>query len=162
MAEAGRARGMSELFYNNPAAPLPEKLHLGVAIGIFRGKSLLLDHRRDGGWALFGGAMEVGESLEECARRELDEELRIRVGLLKLVGVFSEPSRIIRHADGTVVQSVTVAFSAAWEKGDFALSSESRDAQWFSAAEIDPDSVAPTHRMIIPCLFDPAAWPMIR
>ncbi|MFI8684557.1 NUDIX domain-containing protein [Rossellomorea sp. NPDC077527] len=35
---------------------------------------LLLQHRRDGAWGLPGGLMELGESLEETARREVKEE----------------------------------------------------------------------------------------
>ncbi len=152
---------MSELFYKDPAAPSPTRLNFGVAVALTRRGQLLLDHRRDGGWALFGGAMELGETIEECARRELKEELGISVGPLDLVGVFSDPSRIIRYSDGTVVQSVTVTFSAAWEKGDFILSSESRDAKWFSTDSIDLSMIVPTHRMILPHLFDQRAWPVI-
>lgn len=152
---------MSELFYKDPLAPSAESLHMGVAVGIFRSGRLLLDHRRDGGWALFGGAMEVGESIEDCARREIREELDISVGGLDLVGIFSEPSRIIRFSNRTTVQSVTVVFSTEWEEGEFSLSTESRDAGWFSSENLDLNSIAPTHRMILPHLFDRRAWPVI-
>lgn len=153
---------MSEFFYQDPSAPAPERLHLGTAAALFRGKRLLLDHRRDGWWALFGGAMKLGESVEECLRRELREELGIEVGSLTLVGVFSDPSRIIRFSSGKVVQSVTVAFAADWDEGDFRLSDESRNAKWFLPDEIDPQTLAPTHRMILPFLFRREIRPVIR
>ena len=38
-------------------------------------------------WASAGGHLEVGESLEECARREAMEELGLRVGELRFLCV---------------------------------------------------------------------------
>lgn len=45
-----------------------------VAIILNDQNEVLLQHRIDGGWGLPGGLMELGESLEETARREVKEE----------------------------------------------------------------------------------------
>jgi len=42
-------------------------------------------------WTFPGGFVELGESVEEAARRELDEEMRVGVELGGLVGVYSAP-----------------------------------------------------------------------
>ena len=38
-------------------------------------------------WASAGGHLEMGESLEECARREAQEELGVRVGAVRFLCV---------------------------------------------------------------------------
>jgi len=42
-------------------------------------------------WTFPGGFVELGESVEDAARRELDEEMRIEAELGGLVGVYSAP-----------------------------------------------------------------------
>lgn len=45
------------------------------------------------GWALPGGFVDVGETVEEAARREMKEELNVSLKTLQLVGVYSNPKR---------------------------------------------------------------------
>lgn len=46
-----------------------------------------------GCWALPGGFLEEGESLEECALRELKEETGVVAKHLRLIGMYSDPNR---------------------------------------------------------------------
>ena len=46
-----------------------------------------------GSYALPGGFVEVGETVEDGCRRELKEETGLEVGALRLVGVYSDPNR---------------------------------------------------------------------
>jgi 8-oxo-dGTP diphosphatase len=46
-----------------------------------------------GMYALPGGFVEVGESVESACRRELLEETGVAVTALRLIGVYSEPTR---------------------------------------------------------------------
>jgi len=46
-----------------------------------------------GYWALPGGFVEYGERVEEALKREVLEETGLKVRILKLVGVYSDPNR---------------------------------------------------------------------
>jgi 8-oxo-dGTP diphosphatase len=45
------------------------------------------------GWALPGGFVDIGESLEHAAMREAEEETALRVTLKILLGCYSDPTR---------------------------------------------------------------------
>jgi len=55
------------------------------------------------GWALPGGFVDYGESLESAARREAQEETSLSVTLLYQLGAYSDPSRDPRHHTVSVV-----------------------------------------------------------
>ncbi len=55
------------------------------------------------GWALPGGFVDYGESLEDAARREAKEETSLDIKELELLGCYSDPSRDSRfHTISTV------------------------------------------------------------
>ena len=58
------------------------------------------------GWALPGGFVDVGERLENAAIREAREETSLDVGLVALLGCYSDPARDQR---GHTVSAVYVA-----------------------------------------------------
>ena len=55
------------------------------------------------GWALPGGFVDYGESLESAAKREAEEETSMKVELLYQLGAYSDPSRDPRHHSISVV-----------------------------------------------------------
>ena len=72
------------------------------------GRIVLIRRQNDpfrGGYALPGGFVDIGETVEAACRREVLEETGLSVGALKLVGVYSDPRRDPRG------HSVSVAFT---------------------------------------------------
>jgi ADP-ribose pyrophosphatase YjhB (NUDIX family) len=69
------------------------------------GPSIVLIQRRNPpfGWAIPGGFVDYGESLESAAKREAAEETSLEVGLLYQLGAYSDPSRDPRHHTISVV-----------------------------------------------------------
>ena len=55
------------------------------------------------GWAIPGGFLDYGETVEQCAVREAMEETSLQVELVYLLGVYSDPDRDPRqHTVSTV------------------------------------------------------------
>jgi 8-oxo-dGTP diphosphatase len=66
------------------------------AVLVEEGRVLLVRRGRDpfaGRWALPGGFVEVGETVEEACVRELAEETGLEAEVVDLVGVYSDPDR---------------------------------------------------------------------
>lgn len=55
------------------------------------------------GWAIPGGFVDYGESVETAAKREAEEEVSLQVELVTLLGIYSDPKRDPRqHTMSTV------------------------------------------------------------
>ena len=59
------------------------------------GRPIVLIERKNPplGWAIPGGFVDIGESMEQAARREAQEETALDVTLTALLGVYSDPNR---------------------------------------------------------------------
>ncbi len=78
-----------------PGLSLLRRMRHGLTLGVRAlaidgaGRVLLVRHTYTPGWHLPGGGVDVGESAEAAARRELQEEAQVRAtGPLLLHGVF--------------------------------------------------------------------------
>jgi len=83
--------------------PLPT---VDVIIELPEGIVLIERRNEPFGWAIPGGFVDYGESLEDAARREMLEETSLTIGDLQLLGCYSDPARDARsHNISTVYVS---------------------------------------------------------
>jgi len=124
-------------------------LFVGCSAVIFdptRHKVLLTRRTDNGQWCLPGGRMEPGESAAEACEREVLEEtgLKIRVG--RLIGIYTNPHRLVEYADGNRFQVVGLCFEAEPIGGSLTVSEETTDHGYFSQTEIEDMDVFEHHR----------------
>jgi 8-oxo-dGTP diphosphatase len=83
-------------------------------------------------WALPGGFMEMDETLEEAARRELVEETGIRAGELIRFDTYDKPGRDPRG------RTITQVFVMVWneEMGVAEAGSDAGSVKWFDLNEL--------------------------
>ena len=112
---------------------------------------LLLQQRvyPEGRWCFPGGLMELGESVQDTARREVLEETGISVGRLRLIGVYSGPDHLCRAANGDEWYVVNTSFLAEdWTGTPRVNDGESVRLAWVRPEEM-PETLVRSHKEIL-------------
>jgi ADP-ribose pyrophosphatase YjhB (NUDIX family) len=83
-------------------------------------------------WTYPGGFLEIGESAQEGARRETEEETQLRVEVGRLIGAYSRP-----HAG-----VVTLVYEATVVGGEALPGAETLEVRGFAPDEVPWDDLA--------------------
>jgi len=116
--------------------PIEPKVGVG-AITIKDGKVLLVKRGIEpskGLWAIPGGTLKLGETLQECAAREILEETGITIKVGDCVYVFD----FIEHDNKRKIKFhfVIVDFAADYVSGKPQGADDALEARWLSPAEL--------------------------
>lgn len=119
---------------------------IGVGAGVFlcRDGKVLLQKRKDNMcWSMHAGGLELGESVEDCARRELYEETGLVAGNMKMLGVFSGEGMRYTYPNGDQVSIVQIMYVCDDFSGEIHPEAEEiYDLKWFDLDSI-PDHISP-------------------
>lgn len=96
------------------------------------GRVLLIQRSDNGHWAMPAGAMELGESIADCAVREVREETGLRALRVSAFALYTGPDRIHTNMYGHTYQVFTAAFRIDEWDGQLATTTdETTDARFY-------------------------------
>ena len=117
-----------------PAHPV-----VGVGAVVVRGGKALIVKRahepRKGEWSLPGGLLELGESLQDAARREIEEETSLAVVVGPIIETFD---RVHRDEAGRIRYHFVIVDFVCWSDGGDAMPGSDAEAiAWVTEGELD-------------------------
>ena len=87
-------------------------------------------------WTMPGGTLDFGESLIECATREVKEETGLDVNVIDVIGTYTDPNILVAYSDGEVRQEFTIVYASDRFAGDVQLDEESTAYSWISFDDV--------------------------
>jgi ADP-ribose pyrophosphatase YjhB (NUDIX family) len=116
----------------------PPRPILAASLAVFRdGKVLIASRTAPPAQALFslpGGVVEIGETLQDAALREVMEEVGVAA---EIVGFVDHAEVIQRDSDGSIKRHfVITCFAGRWISGEGHTSAEAGAVLW-----VDPDAM---------------------
>ena len=113
-------------------------LTAGATVAVLKNGKLLMNLRSDTNtWGIPGGAMELGETLEETAARELKEETDLSAEGFTLLHLFSGRDFYFQYPNGDELWSVVALYLAEGVTGELRIADEeSRELRYFGKEEL--------------------------
>ncbi|MCF6204798.1 MAG: NUDIX hydrolase [Methylococcaceae bacterium] len=109
----------------------------------FPGRPIVLIERANPpfGWAIPGGFVDIGETVEQAAIREAKEEVCLDVKLTVLLGIYSNPKRDVRN------HTVTAVYIAE-ASGKPKAADDAKNCELFNLSKL-PSQLAFDHNLVL-------------
>ncbi|HII83932.1 MAG TPA: NUDIX hydrolase [Methanobacterium subterraneum] len=121
-------------------------LTVDAVINTIKGKIIFIKRKNSpykGSWALPGGFVEYGETVEEAVIREVKEETGAKIEIQDLLGVYSDPARDPRG------HLVTICFLAIKTEGMLKADTDATEVACFTVNEAMEMNLAFDHNKIL-------------
>jgi len=117
---------------------------VGAGVLVYKAGKLLLQKRKDNmQWALHGGSVDIGEVVEDAAKRELREETGLIANKLELFGVFSGEKMLYTYPNGDEVSIVGIIYTCTDFSGELLPDTdEVLELKWFDINNL-PEDISP-------------------
>jgi ADP-ribose pyrophosphatase YjhB (NUDIX family) len=127
---------------------------------IVRDGKILFQRRTDNGkWGLIGGLVEMNETYEEAALREIREETGLAVKLDSFLGIFHNHDMVWSNGDAAHV--ISAMFTASIVSGEPRIDEESYELRFFGKEEM-PELFAEDHIASLDAYFRGIRYPLLQ
>ena len=114
------------------------------------GRILLGKRADDHKWGYSGGSVEIDEYVEDCAKRELYEEMGLTADELEFFFVNSGPGTHYVYPNGDEVSSFEIVYICRrWRGEPKAVDGEMEELRFFPCEQIDLDEIHPPIRRVV-------------
>jgi len=139
----------------SPSNAFPDKPCVAVgAVVIHSGKVLLVQRGQppaEGLWAIPGGSVELGETLQAAAEREIKEETGIVIQARDPIYTFD---MIEKDAKGRIrFHYVIIDLQAEYVSGQLQAGTDAQQARWVTPAELEVLQVSPKTKALLAAKF---------
>ena len=127
---------------------------------IVRNEKILFQRRSDNGkWGLIGGLLEMNETYEEAALREIREETGLEVQLDSFLGIFHNHNMV--WSNGDTAHVISAMFTASIVSREPRIDEESLELRFFGKEEI-PEMFAEDHIATLNAYFRGVRYPLLQ
>ncbi len=127
---------------------------------IIRDGKILFQRRTDNGrWGLIGGLLEMNETYEQAALREIREETGLEVRLESFLGIFHNHHMVWSNGDAAHVLSAM--YTASIVRGEPRIDEESYELRFFGRDELPP-LFAEDHIAAMEAYFRGVRYPLLQ
>lgn len=139
----------------------PRKIMLNCAGAlIIRDGKILCQHRTDNDrWGLIGGLLEMNETYEQAALREIREETGLEVKLDSFLGIFHNHNMVWGNGDAAHV--LTAMYTASIVSGEPRIDEESYELRFFGIDEL-PELFAEDQVAALDAYLRGVRYPLLR
>lgn len=100
-------------------------------------------------WGVPGGSLEIGETLEECVRRETQEEVGIKIQKMALFGVYSGQEMHYTYPNGDEVYMISAVYLSRIENEQIRLNLDEHSEYHFFSLDKIPEDISPPIKPIL-------------